>query len=136
VGPQHGRFGILGINWLDQVVPQEAGRPQHGDLHEKIHADTEEKAQPRGEGVNVHPAAMAARTYSNPSARVKAVWSTPVGAGFHHVVAADADRVELGHVLGAVGDDVRNDAHGGHRRIDVGVSGQVFFKDVVLDRSG
>jgi hypothetical protein len=76
VGPQHGRFGILGIKGLDQVVPQEAGRPQHGDLHEKIHAHTEEKAQPRREGVNVQSGGDGRADVLQPSARVKAVWST------------------------------------------------------------
>jgi hypothetical protein len=59
-----------------------------------------------------------------------------VGPGLHHVVAADADGVELGHVLRTVGDDVGNDPHGRLRRVDIGVAGQVFFEDVVLNRPG
>ena len=136
VGPQHGRFGVFRVEGLDQVVPQEAGSPQHGDLHEKVHAHAEEKAQPRGEGVDVQACGDGCADIFEPVGQGEGGLEHAVGAGLHHVVAADADRVELGHVFGAVGDDVRNDAHGGRRRIDIGVAGQVFFEDIVLDGAG
>ena len=50
-----------------------------------------------------------------------------------HVIAGDRDRVELRHVLGGVGEDVRHDAHRGLGRIDVGVAHHELFEDVVLD---
>jgi hypothetical protein len=75
------------------------------------------------------PAAMPVRTYSSPSAIVKAnsvTISAPackVGQALPeenggmrrenllHVVARYGDRVELGHLLGRVGEDVTNDSH-------------------------
>jgi hypothetical protein len=120
-------LGFLGLNWLDEVVPQEAGGPQHGDLHEKIHAHTEEKREPRGKGIDVQPGGEGRAHVLQAVGQGEGALQHRVGAGFHHVVAADADRVELGHVLGTEGDDVRYDPHGGSWRIDIGVAGQVLF---------
>jgi hypothetical protein len=43
------------------------------------------------------------------------------------------DRVELGHLLRRVLDDVGHDAHAGRRRVDVGVADHELLEDVVLD---
>jgi hypothetical protein len=48
--------------------------------------------------------------------------SVPTFASHLHVVAADADRVELGHVCCCVGHDVTHNAHGGARGVDVCVA--------------
>ena len=45
------------------------------------------------------------------------------------------DRVELGHVLRRVLDDVADDAHAGRGRVDVGVAHHELLENVVLDRS-
>ena len=55
------------------------------------------------------------------------------GAGFLHVVAADADAVELRHLLRAVAEDVADDPHRRRGRIDVGVADHELFENVVLD---
>ncbi len=50
-----------------------------------------------------------------------------------HVIAADADAVELGHLPRAIAEDVAHDAHARPRRIDVGVAHHELLEDVVLD---
>jgi hypothetical protein len=49
------------------------------------------------------------------------------------MVAADADAIELGHLLRAVAEDVAHDAHARSWRIDVGVAHHELLQDVVLD---
>ena len=114
-------------------MPQQPGRPEHGDFHEEIHAHAEEKGQPRGKVVDVQTGFQGGAHILQPVGQGKGQSAARVGAGFHHMVAADADSVELGHVLGAMGNDVGHDAHGGRRRIDIGVAGQIFFENVVLN---
>ena len=58
------------------------------------------------------------------------------GPGLLHVVAGDGDGVELGHLGRGVGEDVRDDPHGGRGRIDVGVADHELFEHVVLDGAG
>ena len=57
------------------------------------------------------------------------------GAGFLHVVAADADAVELGHPLASVGENIGDDADAGLGRINVGVANHELFENVVLNRA-
>ena len=45
-----------------------------------------------------------------------------VGASFLHMVARDGNGVELGHVLGRIGDDVADDPHRRARRVDIGIT--------------
>ncbi len=56
--------------------------------------------------------------------------------GLVHVIAADRDRVELGHLRRAISDDVADDPHRGFGRVDVGVADRELFQDVVLDGAG
>ena len=56
--------------------------------------------------------------------------------GLLHVVAGDRDRVELGHLGGGVGEDVRDDRHRRCRWVDVRVADHELLEDVVLDRPG
>ena len=48
------------------------------------------------------------------------------------MIAADADRVPAGQLLGAELEDVRHQAHGGARREDVRAAGDVLLEYVVL----
>jgi hypothetical protein len=79
---------------------------------------------------------MAVFTYSLPSASVKASSSAWLAPAFLHVVARDRDRVELGHVLARVLDDVADDLHRRLGRVDVGVADHELLEDVVLDGPG
>src|SRR3546814_9692485 len=49
--------------------------------------------------------------------------------GLVHMIAADRDAVEARHVLGRIGDDVRDDPHRGLGRIDIGVADHELLED-------
>ncbi len=71
VRSQRQALGVLGIELLDQLGPQHAGRPQLGDFHEVVHADRPEERQPRRKRRRRRGRpATPARTYSTPSASV------------------------------------------------------------------
>jgi len=116
-------------------VPEVAGRPQHGDLHEEVHAHAEEEGEPRGELVDLEPGVDGRADVLLAVGEREGRLQHRVGARLHDVVAADGDRVVARHVLRAVGDDVRDDPHGGLGRVDVGVAGEELLEDVVLDRA-
>ena len=99
-------FGFLGSNCLDDLRPQHARGAHLGDLHEDVLADRPEERQPRGEVVDFQPGRDAgAQVFQAVGHRV-AELEVGGGAGFLHVVARDADAVELRHVLAGVGEDV------------------------------
>ncbi len=52
------------------------------------------------------------------------------------MVARDGYRVELGHVLRCILEDVGDDAHREFRRVDVGVAHHEFLEDVILYGTG
>jgi len=135
VGPQDRGAGVLRAELADRLVPEVAGRPQHGDLHEEVHADAEEEGEPRGEIVDGEAAVDGRPDILLSVGQREGRLQHRVGARLHDVVAADGDRVVARHVLGTVGDDVRDDPHRGLRRVDVGVAGEEFLEDVVLDRA-
>ncbi|MPM06135.1 hypothetical protein SDC9_52431 [bioreactor metagenome] len=56
--------------------------------------------------------------------------------GFLHVISADGNAVELGHKLRRVFEDIGNDFHRRHRRINVRVPHHEFLQNVVLNGSG
>ena len=108
-------------------MPQKPGRPQHGDLHEKIHAYAKEKREPRCKGIDIETGSQGGFDIFQTVCQGKGRLKNRIGTGLHHVVAADADRVVLGHMLGAIADDIGYNSHGGFRWIDIGVAGQVFL---------
>ena len=129
-------FRVLGVELLDELGPQHAGGAHFGHFHEVVLALGPEEGEARGEGVNVNAGLdPGAHVFQAVRKRVRH-FQVRRGAGFLHVVAGDGNGVEFGHVLGGELKDVRNDFHGGIRRIDVGVAHHVFLENVVLDRAG
>ena len=55
MGAQHLRLRVLRAEPVHDPVPEQARRAQLGDLHEEVHADAEEEAEARREGVDVEP---------------------------------------------------------------------------------
>ena len=49
------------------------------------------------------------------------------------MVAADADRVELGHMLTGISEDVGDDPHTGLWWVDIGVANHELLEDIILD---
>ena len=99
MGAQHGRFRILRIEFAHQSMPEKSGRPQHGNVHEKVHADAEKERESRGKGVDIHTAFQGCPDILNAVSQGKGGLQHTVGTGFHHMVAADADGVVLRHIL-------------------------------------
>ncbi len=133
VRSQHGGFWIFRVERTDQFVPQEAGRPEHGNFHEKIHAHSEKEREPGREVVDIEPGREGRPDILQAVRQGERGLQHGIGPGFHHVVAADAHRVVPGHIPGTVADNVRNNAHGRLRRINIGIAGEVLFEDVILD---
>jgi hypothetical protein len=102
VGPQHGRFGVLGVELglIRSCHRKRAARSMAISM-KKFMPTPKKKAQPRRKGVNVQPGIQGRADVLQPVRQGKGRLQYTVGAGFHHVVAADADRVELGHVSGS-----------------------------------
>ena len=133
---QRERARVLRALLLHQLRPEQARGAQLRDLHEEVHADRPEEREPRRKTVDVEPGLL-------PGADVFDAVGERVGelevlrrARLLHVIAGDRDRIVFRHLLGGVGEDVRDDAHRGRGRIDVGVAHHEFFEDVVLDRAG
>ena len=136
MGAQRQRADIFRLKLRHQLRPQDARGAKLRHFHEKVHADAEEKRQPRREAVDVEGGGP-------PGAHVFDAVSERIGefkvrgrSGFLHVIAGNRDRVELRHVRRGVGENVGDNAQRRFRRIDVGVAHHEFFEDVVLDRAG
>ena len=92
----------MGLNWLMSSCHRKRAARSMAISMKKFMPMPKKNDSRGANGVDVQPAFRAARTYSSPSASVKARLQHRVGPGLHHVIAADADGVVLGHVLGAV----------------------------------
>ena len=136
MGAERQGLGILGTELVDGLGPEEARGPHLGDFHEVVHADGPEEGDPWREGVHVHAGLDAGAQILEPVGEGVTELNVVGGAGFLHVVAGDADAVELGHLFGGVGEDVADDADGGVGGVDVGVADHELFEDVVLDGAG
>ena len=56
MGPEHGRFWMLGRELLShEVSPKPTSSPELGDLHVKVHAYAPEEREPGGELVDFEP---------------------------------------------------------------------------------
>ena len=106
------RSAFLGSNgWMSR--PTGSARRGLGGLHEEVHADAEEERQPRREGVDVEALGLGGADVFEPVRKSECQLLDKRRSRLLHVIAGDRDRVELGHVLRGVLDDVGHDAHGG-----------------------
>ena len=131
---QRQRLRVLGPETPHQFGPKHARGAHLGDFHEHVLPLRPEERQARREGVDRNP-----RLHPRPhilDAIGQRVGHLQIGRGarFLHVVAGNADAVELGHGLRGVSKNIRNDPHRGLGRINVGVPHHVFLEDIVLDR--
>ena len=134
MGAQHQALRVLGIEALHDPAPQQARGAHLGDLEIEVHPDGPEKTQPPGKAVDVQTLGQRGLDVFLAVGQRESQFQRLVRAGFLHVVARDADRVELGHLLRRVLDDVADDPHARLGRVDVGVAHHELFEDVVLDR--
>ena len=127
-------FGF-GIELLHQPRPQEPCGAQLGDLHEEVHPHRPEEGQARRELIDGEPRRDASANIFDAIGQRVSQLQILRRARFLHVIAGDGNRIELWHVLGGIGEDVGDDAHGMFGRVDIGVAHHEFFENVVLDRA-
>ena len=135
MSPQHFRSGILWLELIDDTGPEQTGCPQFGNLHVKVHADAPEERQAWCKVIDLQPCGQRSADIFLTICQRVSHFQGRVRAGLLDVIAGNGDGVELGHVLGAMSNDVSNDSHGGFRRIDIGIADQELLQDVVLDRA-
>ena len=133
MGAQHQAFGVLGVEAFHDAAPQQPRRPHFGDFQIEIHAHRPEKAQARREVVHIQPLGQRGAHVLLAVSQREGQLQRLVGASFLHVVARNRDRIELGHVVRRVFNDVANDAHAGRGRVDVGVAHHELFEHIVLN---
>ena len=130
------RFGVLGVELLYNLGPEHTCGTHLGNFHKVVHADSPEERQTGSESVDIHACvdtcAEVFQTVGQGICQLDVAGSTC----FLHVIARDGDRVELGHVLRGVLEDIGDNAHGEFRRVDVGITHHEFLKNVVLDGTG
>jgi hypothetical protein len=136
VRAQHQALGVLRVEALHDAAPQQARRAHLGDLEVEVHPDRPEEGQAAREVVHVHALGDGGLHVLLAVGQREGQLQRLVGAGLLHVVARDRDRVELGHVLARVLDDVADDLHRRLGRVDVGVADHELLEDVVLDGPG
>ena len=127
MGAQRQARGILGREGPQLPGPEQPGGAQLGDLHEEVHADAEEEGEARGEGVDGQPPRERGADIFDAIGDGKGEFLHGRGARLQHVIAGDGDGVELRHLRRGIGDDVGDDAHGGGRRVDIGVADHELF---------
>ena len=135
MGSQHRGLRVLRLELGHDAVPQQPCRAQLGRLHEEIHADRKEERQPPCELVHIHACRDGRAHIFAPVGQGIGQFLHQVRARLLHVIAGNRDRVELGHLVRGILDDVRNDPHRGFGRIDIGVADHELLEDVVLDRA-
>ena len=104
-------------------------------LHVKVHPDSPEKGQARGDGIYVEAGVNGAPCVLDAVSDGERELQFSVRAGLLHVVSGNGNGVKLGHVLGGVPEDVIDDAEGWGGGVDERIPDHVFFQYVVLDRS-
>ena len=135
VGTEHLGARVLGLELVHDARPEKPRGAELGGLHEEIHADGKEKAESSRELIDIHTAVDGGADVFAPVCQREGQFLHEVRAGLLHVVARNRDRVELGHEVRRVFDDVGHDPHRRFGRIDIGVPHHELFQDVVLDRA-
>ena len=127
MGAQHLGFLFLCAEFCHDPMPEQARGAQLGRLHKEIHTDGEEEREARRKTVHIH-------SRRNRRAHILAPIGQRIGQFLHkvrtrllHVIARDRDRVEFGHMLGGIANDVRHDPHRGRGRINISVADHELF---------
>ncbi len=136
MGPQHEGLGALGIELAHDAVPQHPAGAHLGDFQVEVHAHRPEEGQTAGEGVHIEAGGDAGAHVFHAVGQGEGQFDGLVGPGFLDVITRDGNRVELGHVLRGVAEDVGDDLHRRLGRIDIGVADHELLQDVVLDGAG
>src|SRR5439155_19170390 len=105
------------------------------DLLEHVVVSVEKEAEPRREAVDLHPASETGVDVREAVGQSEGQLLNRGGAGFANVIAADAHRVPLRHLLRAKLDHIRDQANRRLRRKDEFILRMKFLEDVILQRA-
>ncbi len=111
VRPQGHRLGVFRPKFLHDFGPKYPPGPHFGNFHKMVHPDAPEKRQPGRKAVDVQPRAQAGAQVLLTVGQGVGQFELRRGTRLVHVVAADADGVELRHVPRGVGKNIADDAH-------------------------
>ena len=127
------RLRVFRVEPFYDLRPEHACGAHFGNFHEKVFSLRPEEREAGCEGVDVETCRDAgAEVFQSIGKRV-GHFEVSRRAGLLHVIAGDRDRVEFRHLLRGEFKNVRDDAHRGFRRIDVGIAHHEFLQDVVLN---
>src|SRR5258706_9918048 len=135
MGSQGHRLWIFRLERLNDPGPQEERRSHLGNLHKKIHTDSPKKRYSWSKVINGNSRFQSGPDIFQPVGKGVCQFKVCRCTGFVHVIAADADAVELRHAMGAILKYIGNQAHGRGRWIDVRIANHKFLKNVILDRA-
>ena len=121
---------------LHDLGPEQTRRAKLRDLHEILHAIGKEEGQARCEIINIKPGGHSGAHIFQPVGQRIGQLKIVRGASLLHMVARHRDEIELRHLGGAIGENVRNDPHRGGRRVDIGVAHHEFLQNIILNGAG
>jgi len=136
MSPEHGGLRVLRIELTHQPVPEEAGRPEHSDIHEEVHADAEKERQPWSKLVDIKAGLHGGSHIFQSVRHRECCLQHAVGSGFHHVVAADGNGIVARHVPRTEADNIGDNSHRRDRWINKGIPGQIYLENIILDSTG
>ena len=87
VGTQRERFGIFGIELLDNLGPKHTSCTHFGYFHEVVHADGPEEGQTGREGIDIHACVYSGTEVFETICEGICQLDVAGGTGFLHVVA-------------------------------------------------
>jgi hypothetical protein len=96
VGAQHGRARFLGLKRLHQLVPQKRAARSMAISMKKFMPTPKKKESRGAKGIDVQAGLEGRAHVLQAIGQGKGQLQHGGGAGLHHVIAADADRVERG----------------------------------------
>src|SRR6266699_6508405 len=112
--------------------PHTASSAEFGNFFKQVVVAVEEKGQVTREGIYIESSINGSLNVCDGIGEREGDLLYSGGAGFAYMVAADADGVPARQVLGAIAEQVGDDAHGVLRWVNVGAARNVLFQDVVL----
>src|SRR6056297_193069 len=132
--PKNRAFSVLrGKIFGDERSPELPSRTELGHLHVQVHADAEEEGEAWGKFVHVQARLLGGPNVLDTVGDGKGQFQLSVGPSLLHVVSRDGNRVVFRHEVGSVPKNVRDDAHGGGRRINVRVPDHELLENIILD---
>src|SRR5919108_4167133 len=106
-----------------------------GNFFKELHGAAEKERKPWSKIINLKSSACASIDIFNCICKREGQLLHSVTASFSHVVAGNADWIPLWNFFRAILNHVTDQAHRWFGRVNVGISCNVFFQNVVLSRA-